>query len=231
MDFSKYFEHEWYNKLKEYVESKEFLRIGLDINIDRKTYVIYPLKDSDTLFKVFRVVPYNKVKVVILGQDPYHNRPDAFDGLSFSNSLIDKPQPSLVNILEEVENDIYDGFNIDRLTNYSLYNWAEQGVLLTNTAHTVIKDRPASHMKRWRKFTRLMIEALNDRDNIVWLLWGRHAQNYEEFIKNPSHRIIKTSHPSPLGYLKDAPIPFSGSKCFSKTNEYLREMNLKEIKW
>ena len=108
---------------------------------------------------------------------------------------------------------------------------AEQGVLLINAAHTVIKGQPASHMKYWRRFTEEVIKALNDKDNIVWLLWGRFAQSYEPLITNNTHHIIKTSHPSPLGATKPAPIPFRGSRCFSKCNQYLREKGIKEITW
>jgi len=230
MDFSKYFEQGWYEVLKEYLESNEFLQIAKNIAKDRKRYIIYPPQNSDLLFKVFRIVPYNEVKVIILGQDPYHGE-DQYDGLAFSNSTLNKAQPSLANILEEVENDIYDGFNLDRVSNLSLYGWAEQGILLTNTAHTVIKGQPSSHLLYWKNFTLNVVEALNKRDDIIWLLWGRHAQNFKQYIKNPTHKIIETSHPSPLGCFKEAPIPFVDSKCFSKTNQYLKELGKKQIIW
>lgn len=161
---------------------------------------------------------------------PYHGD-GQYDGLAFSNSTLDKPQPSLVNILEEVENDVYDGFNLERIANYSLYNWAEQGVFLCNAAHTVIRGEPASHMHYWRNFTIEVVKALNKKDNVVWLLWGKFAQGFVQYIDNPTHRTILTSHPSPLGVHQPAPIPFRDSKCFSKCNEYLEELNLEKIIW
>lgn len=231
MDFSKYFEPGWYDKLKHYVESKSFEKIAWQIGVERKKHVIIPQKGSELLLKVFRVVPYDSVKVNIIGQDPYSNPPEAFDGLAFSNSLVDKPQPSLINILEEVENDIYDGFNLDRITNYSLYGWAEQGVFLNNSAHTVQLGKPESHLYLWKDFTIEVMKALNDKDNIVHLLFGRKAQAFKEYITNPTHRIVETSHPSPLSNKNAAPIPFTDSKCFSKCNQYLKEMNKEPIIW
>lgn len=228
--FRSYFSEDWYEVLKHYVESKEFYDIAVKINQERKVNIILPPQGSELLFKAFKVTPYNEVKCVILGQDLYHGD-NQFDGLSFSNSTLDSPQPSLANILEEVENDIYDGFNLERLNNFSLYSWAEQGVLMTNAAHTVVKGQPASHMKYWKRFTEEVVKALNKKDNIVWLMWGRFSQNFDIFITNPTHFMIKTSHPSPLGVTKAAPIPFSDSKCFSKCNEFLRSKNLKEIIW
>lgn len=230
MDFSGYFEEGWYSHLKDYIESNEFKKIGIDIAVERKKYVILPPKGSELFLKVFRITPYDTVRCVIIGQDPYHGL-GQFDGLSFSNSTLDSPQPSLANILEEVENDIYEGFNLERISNYSLYNWAEQGVLLTNAAHTVIQGRPGSHIGYWKPFTTEVIKALNKKDNLVWMLWGRFAQEFSQYISNDTHYIIKTSHPNSLGVNKDAPIPFRDSKCFSKCNEFLRTKNLKEIIW
>ena len=177
MGFSRYFEEGWYNKLKHYVESTEFKLIGSNIAQERKKYIILPPQGSELFLKVFRITPYDEVKVIILGQDLYHGD-GQFDGLAFSNSTLDSPQPSLANILEEVENDIYDGFNLERISNFSLYNWAEQGVFLVNAAHTVIKGRPASHMRFWKGFTKEVVKALNDKENLVWLLWGRNLPSF-----------------------------------------------------
>lgn len=231
MEFNKYFSEDWYSKLKHYVESPEFYRIAVQINQERKKYNIIPKQGSDLFLKIFREVPYNSVKVNIIGQDPYSNPPEAFDGIAFSNSTLDKPQPSLSNILEEVENDIYDGFNLERLNNFSLYSWAKQGVFLNNTAHTVIQSKPESHLRYWKNFTIEVIKALNNKDNIVHFLWGRKAQKYKEYITNKTHYIIETSHPSSLSYRDNAPIPFVGSRCFSKANEYLKKFNKQEIIW
>lgn len=231
MILTKYFEQKWYEKLQHYLESLEFERIALQIAEDRKKKYILPPKGSELFLKVFRTVPYDDVKVVILGQDLYSNPSEAFDGLAFSNSTLDKPQPSLVNILEEVENDVYDGFNLERIADYSLYNWAEQGVFLCNAAHTVIRGEPASHMHYWRNFTIEVVKALNKKDNIVWLMWGKFARSFKEYITNPTHKIIETSHPSPLSNRQEIPIAFTGSHCFSKCNEYLKELNKELIIW
>jgi uracil-DNA glycosylase len=229
--FKKYFSECWYDKLKHYIESKEFLDIAIKINQERNTNVIIPEKGSELFLKVFREVPYDKVVVNVTGQDPYYNPVNAFDGLAFSNSTLDKPQPSLSNILEEVENDIYDGFNLERLNNFSLYSWAKQGVFLNNSAHTVIKGKPESHLRYWRNFTIEVIKALNDKDNIVHMLWGTKARRYKEYITNPTHKIIETSHPSPLSNNTAAPVAFSGSRCFSQCNEYLESKNISKIIW
>lgn len=231
MEFNKYFEAGWYKELKPYVESKEFEEIAVNIAKERKKNVIFPPKGSDLLFKIFKILPLKEVKVVILGNDPYYSHEDQYDGVAFSNSKLYTPQPSLSNILKEVEDDVYEGFNIDRVTNYSLYNWVEQGVLLTNTARTVKMGSAGSHLKYWKDFTLKVVEVLNKRDNIIWLLWGRKVQDFSEYITNTTHKLIKTSHPSPLGCFSEAPIPFNGSKCFSKCNQYLKEYKLNEIKW
>ena len=226
-----YFHPSWYSVLKDYIESPEFFRIAVQISEERKKHIIIPEKSSELFLKVFRVVPYDDVKVVIWGQDPYYNPPEAFDGVAFSNSTLDKPQPSLSNILEEVENDVYDGFNLDRITNYSLYNWIEQGVFLNNVAHTVVLNKPESHLRLWKNFSVKVAQAINEKNNVVHLLWGRKAQAFKEYITNPTHRIIETSHPSPLSNKNAAPIPFTDSKCFSRCNEYLTELGERNIIW
>ena len=230
MEFSKYFEEGWYIKLKHYLESEEFYKIAIQINQERKTKIILQPKNSDLLFKVFRVTPYDSIKVVIWGQDIYFTE-GQYDGLAFSNSTLDSPQPTLANILEEVENDIYDGFNLERINNFSLYSWAKQGVFLINVGHTVVQGRPGSHLHYWRNFSKEVIKALCDRDNLVHILLGRQSQQLKQYITNPTHKIIEASHPSPLGCFKEAPIPFVGSKVFSKTNQYLKEFNKQEIVW
>lgn len=226
MDLSRYFSKDWYNELKDYVDSKEFLNEGMKIAGDRNLKVIYPEKDSDLFLKVFREVNYNDVKVVILGQDPYHD--GSYDGLAFSNSNEKITcSPSLRNILREVENDIYGGFDITSATDFSLYRWAKQGVFLCNAAHTVAKGSPGSHIRYWKEFTRRVVLALNKRDNVIWLLWGNFAHMYSALITNPTHSIIKTGHPSPLNTAN----PFLGCKCFSKCNKELESKGLSPIKW
>ena len=230
MDLSKYFEEGWYSKLKHYLESEEFERIAVQISKDRVKETIIPEKGSELFLKVFRILPYNNINVVCMGQDLYHGE-GQYDGIAFSTSTLNKPQPSLANSLEEVENDVYDGFNLDRITNYSLYNWIDQGVFLVNAAHTVVRGKPASHMHYWKNFTIEVVKALNEKDNIVWLMFGRFAQSFKQYITNPTHKFVETAHPSPLGAYQNAPIPFINSKCFSRCNEYLTELNQKNIVW
>lgn len=131
------------------------------------------------------------------------------------------------NILEEVENDIYDGFTLERVVNFSLFGWAEQGVLLLNTALSVRWNQPESHIHIWQPFTKAVIEAVNKKNNIVWMLWGNKAANYKKLITNPSHAIIAVGHPSPLNTAN----PFKGCKCFSKCNYELEIRNKEIIKW
>lgn len=220
--FKNLFSEDWYNLLKDYLESKSFLNIALKIVKERTSKLIYPEPKSKLLFKVFREVPLSNVKVVILGQDPYHD--GSYDGLAFSNTNKNKISPSLRNVLKEINRDIYKGENVS--IDPSLYRWAKQGVFLVNTAHTVIKGSPGSHIEYWKEFTVKMIEALNTKENIVWMLWGAHAKNYKNYI-NKNHYIIETGHPSPL----NRSVPFIGSNCFSLCNSFLSSKEIKEIKW
>lgn len=227
MELSKYFSKDWYDQLKDYLNSDEFKDIGWKIAEERKKKKIYPEKGEDTFLKVFRVTPLEQVKVVIIGQDPYPQE-KVFDGLAFSNrnSKI-KPSPSLKNILDEVERDVYDNFDLSTHSNISLYKWAEQGVLLLNTAHTVVSGSPGSHLHYWRGFTNEVVNTINRKNNVVWLLWGSHAHKLESLITNSTHSVLKTTHPSPFSYdksyKKDVPA-FKNSGVFSKVNKYLTEV-------
>ncbi|HLR70485.1 MAG TPA: uracil-DNA glycosylase, partial [Pseudogracilibacillus sp.] len=168
--------------------------------------------------------PFHKVKVVILGQDPYHGLNQAH-GLSFSVQPGIKKPPSLVNIFKELESDL--GCN----TPYSgcLINWAKQGVLLLNSVLTVRKGEAHSHQwKGWENFTDRVIEVLNQKKHpIVYLLWGNAAQSKQPLIDTSKHYILKAPHPSPLSAYRG----FFGSKPFSKTNAILRKEGLEEIHW
>lgn len=224
--FYSLFEQEWYESLKELLESDYWKFIGQAIARDRKLYTIYPEKGSDLLFKAFRTTPISQVKVVILGQDPYHD--GSYDGFAFSNK--DDGQrisPSLQNILKEVEDDVYNGFQLDQ--NPSLERWAKQGVLLINTAHTVRKGQPGSHLDYWKTFTKWVLMLLQEQDRpIVWILWGKKAENAAKTIKkNEKHLYITSPHPSPYS----ASSGFFGSKPFSKTNKYLETNGIKHITW
>lgn len=230
MDFKYLFGDSWYEELEEYLNSSDFLNIGRTIaELRLQGKQIIPVKGSTLLFKAFRVTPFNKVKAVILGMDVYHtmdNGIPVYDGLAFSNSLSFKPQPSLRNILKEVEDDVYNGCNPDRLADYSLYDWAEQGVLLINVAHTVEVGKPGSHLKLWQPFTKKILNTLQKKRDLIWILWGNSAKEYKQYITNKSHFIIEGVHPSPLAGGK-----FFGGKYFSRCNEQLKALGKEEIAW
>lgn len=183
---------------------------------------IYPSEEK--IFEAFRLTPLNKVKVVILGQDPYHGAGQAH-GLCFSVEKNIKIPPSLVNIYKELKSDL----GIDPPEHGHLENWAKQGVLLLNTVLTVEDSKAGSHHKKgWEKFTDKVIEILNTKkENLVFILWGSPAQKKAEQVDDKRHLILKSVHPSPLSVYRG----FSGSKPFSQTNEYLRKNNLGEIDW
>lgn len=184
----------------------------------RKT--IFPPKKD--VFKAFRYTPYKDVKVVILGQDPYHGEGEA-EGLCFSvREGIRKP-PSLNNIFKELKDDL--GYDIP--SSGSLVPWAKQGVFLLNTVLTVIKDKAASHKNiGWETFTDEVIKKINEKEEpVVFILWGGFARSKKKFITNPKHLVIESAHPSPLSAYNG----FFGSKPFSKTNEFLIKNNLKPI--
>ena len=179
---------------------------------------------SGEIFNALNLTPLDKVKVVILGQDPYHGEGQAH-GLCFSVQDGVKPPPSLVNIFKELNQDL--GIPISKSGN--LTKWAAQGVLLLNTVLTVEANSPASHKGRgWEKFTDKIIHLLSERsDPIVFLLWGAFAQSKAPMIRVPPHFILKTVHPSPLSAYNG----FFGCKHFSKTNEILKSMGKSEINW
>ena len=184
--------------------------------------VVYP--EQDNIFKALKLTPYSNVKVVIVGQDPYHGEKEA-NGLSFSVSPGIKLPPSLKNIYKE----LYDDLKIDRKDNGDLTDWAEQGVLLLNAVLTVEKDKPASHHNiGWELLTDYIIKTLNEKkEPIVFILWGNFAKNKAKLITNQRHLIITSSHPSPFS----ARYGFFGSKPFSKANNFLISNDITQIKW
>jgi uracil-DNA glycosylase len=185
---------------------------------------IYP-KGSD-IFNAFNKTPFDKVKVVILGQDPYHGSNQAH-GLSFSVQQGVAVPPSLQNIYKELATDIA-GFTIPRTGD--LTHWAEQGVLLLNATLTVNAGMAGSHQKKgWEKFTDTVIKKISDeKQGVVFILWGNYAQSKSELIDGSKHLIIKSTHPSPLAVSRGG---FFGSKPFSKTNEYLEKEGEEPIDW
>lgn len=228
MRFVELFGKEWYEALGGELLTNSFYwrEIGYKIAQERGIYTIYPEKGSDTLFKAFRTTPLSEVKVVILGQDPYHD--GSYDGFAFSNK--DDGQrisPSLKNILKEVEDDVHNGFQIDQ--NPDLERWAKQGVLLINTAHTVRKGDPGSHLHYWQIFTNKVLLLLSQQNRpIVWILWGKKAENAAKTVKkNEKHLYITSPHPSPFSAYSG----FFGSKPFSKTNKYFEDNGIDIIHW
>lgn len=183
---------------------------------------IYPL--GKNIFAAFNLTPFDKVKVVILGQDPYHGDNQAH-GLSFSVQEGIKQPPSLQNIFKELHNDIC----LERPKSGSLVKWAEQGVFLLNSILTVEAHKAASHQnKGWEIFTDAVIKTLSDnKDGLVFILWGKYAQSKEILIDTKKHHIIQSAHPSPFS----AERGFFGSKPFSKANNYLLKENKKPIDW
>lgn len=187
-----------------------------------KNYIIYP--KADDIFNAFHFTPLSKVKVVIIGQDPYHNENQAH-GLCFSvKPHVDIP-PSLMNIFKELKDDL--GCYIPN--NGCLEKWAKQGVLLLNTVLTVRAHRPLSHQgKGWENFTDAVIKAVNDLDRpVVFILWGKPAQSKKKMLTNSKHLILEAPHPSPLSASRG----FFGSRPFSKTNEFLIKNNMEPIDW
>ncbi|CUH93223.1 uracil-DNA glycosylase [Herbinix luporum] len=187
-----------------------------------RKHIIYP--EADDIFNAFHLTPLSKVKVVIIGQDPYHNKNQAH-GLCFSvKPHVDIP-PSLVNIYKELHDDL--GCYIPN--NGCLEKWAKQGVLLLNTVLTVRAHKAYSHQgKGWEQFTDAVIKAVNEQDRpIVFILWGRPAQSKKVMLTNKKHLILEAPHPSPLSAYRG----FFGSKPFSKTNEFLAKNNIQPIDW
>lgn len=207
--------------------SKEFdepyyqdLRSFLDV--EYKTKTIYPIPKY--IYAALKLTPYKDTKVVILGQDPYHE-PGQAHGLAFSVSLNTQVPPSLINIYKEMKDDI--GTYIPN--NGFLKSWADQGVLLLNAVLTVEAHKANSHAgKGWERLTDTIISKLNEKEEpVVFILWGRNARNKKALITNPKHLIIESAHPSPLSAYNG----FFGSKPFSRTNNFLIQNNLKPINW
>ena len=185
--------------------------------------IIYPSKSL--IFNAFNLCDFEEVKVIILGQDPYHG-PDQAHGLSFSVRKNIPFPPSLKNIIKELENDIGVKF---QQNDGNLSKWAKQGVFLLNTTLTVEKSNPLSHSKiGWELFTDKVIELLSEKkQNLVFILWGKHAQAKNQIIDNSKHLVISSTHPSPLSAHRG----FFGSKPFSQTNKFLISKNINEINW
>ncbi len=204
------FKKPYYTKLYEFIKQ------------EYNTKMIYP--PADELFNALHLTPLNQVKVLILGQDPYHNAGQAH-GLCFSVKPEVEIPPSLVNIYKELQEDL--GCSIPN--NGYLVKWAQQGVLMLNTVLTVQAHQANSHQGQgWEKFTDAIISAVNAQDRpIVYMLWGRPAQSKIPMLTNPKHLILKAPHPSPLSAYRG----FFGCKHFSQVNEFLTEQGIAPIDW
>lgn len=211
----------WDKVLEDEFKQEYFKNLGIFVKNEYRNKEIYPLYKD--IFNAFRYTDYNEVKVVILGQDPYHGYKEAH-GLSFSVQEGVTMPPSLRNIFKE----LYCDIGVKRTTT-DLTDWAKQGVLLLNSIMTVVKDKPLSHKgKGWEVFTDNVIKKLGQRKNpMVFILWGSYARSKKDLIKNKNHMIIESVHPSPLSANRG----FFGSRPFSKANQFLKNNNIKPIDW
>lgn len=212
----------WQEILSDIEDTESFKKLEHFLTKEYSSETIFPPKED--IWKAFEWTPFDKVKVVILGQDPYHGENQAH-GLSFSVLPGEKIPPSLRNIYKELESDL----SLSPVNHGYLRSWAQEGVLMLNTVLTVRAHMAHSHKKQgWEEVTDFAIKALNNSDHpIVFILWGNHAQNKKVLIDTNKHFIIESSHPSPLS----ARHSFFGSKPFSRTNELLIESGQEPINW
>lgn len=211
----------WETLIQSELKKPYFKQLIHFLNEEDQKHVVFPPKEMR--LSCFTLTPYDDVKVVIIGQDPYHNVGQAH-GLSFSVEKGLYP-PSLRNIYQELVSDLH----IDYPTTGNLTAWAKQGVLLLNTVLTVIQHEPMSHQKKgWETFTLEVVKAINQKEKpVVFILWGAHAQSFVKYINHDIHSILKAPHPSPLSAHRG----FFGSKPFSTTNKILTSHGLMPIDW
>lgn len=216
-------EPEWLKALGGVFSTKQFAELTDFVRSEYQTKKIFP-KPAD-IFKAFWLTPFSQVKVVILGQDPYHGDGQAH-GLCFSVPAEIRLPPSLQNIYKEIESDL--GIKKD-FTSGNLEPWAKQGVFLLNSILTVVAHNAASHRGRgWEYFTDAIIKTISDqRENVVFILWGNYARSKKNLIDGKKHLILEAPHPSPLS----AYAGWWGSKHFSRCNEYLKEHGKEAIDW
>lgn len=214
--------NKWDRVLEGEYRQEYFKKIVDFINKEYMEKTVYPVKSR--ILRSLVLTDYDDVKVVILGQDPYHGEGEA-NGLAFAVSNGIKLPPSLKNIYKELEDDL--GIACANVGN--LECWAKEGVLLLNSVLTVEKDKAASHKGiGWEIFTDAIISKINEKKNpVVFILWGNFAKSKKSLITNPTHCVVESPHPSPFS----ARYGFFGSKPFSKTNKFLRDNNMKEIDW
>ena len=216
-------EPSWKKVLQEYFETDAWKKLTDFVRKEYQTKTIYP--HPKNIFNAFNSTPFDKVSVVIIGQDPYHN-PGQAHGLCFSVQDGITPPPSLKNIYKE----IYDDTGIHKdFSSGNLSSWAQQGVLLLNSVLSVEKNKPTSHAgKGWEEFTDFVIQKISDeKDHCIFLLWGNYAQQKGSIIDRSKHLVLESAHPSPFSAHRG----FFGNKHFSQTNAYLKKHGKKEIQW
>lgn len=214
--------NEWDIILKDVFESEQYLKLERFLELEYENNIIYPTKDN--IFNALKLTSYNDVKVVIIGQDPYHE-PNQAHGLAFSVLEGIKLPPSLKNIYKEIESDL----GIKMNNNGNLTSWAKQGVLLLNNVLTVKAHEANSHKgKGWEYVTDKIVEKLNDREEgVIFIFWGNNAKRKQKLINNPNHIVLTAPHPSPLSAYHG----FFGCGHFKKINEILKEKGMEEINW
>ena len=218
-----YLEENWLEKLSQQFNADYMKNLRTFLREEQaKGQIIYP--ENHNVFAALNLTPYKNVRVVILGQDPYHGENQAH-GLSFSVPKSERIPPSLRNIYKELEEDL----GVKAPTHGNLETWAKQGVLLLNSVLTVRAHEAASHQgKGWEKFTDEIIRELNHKNEpIVFMLWGSYAQKKGAFIDRNKHLVLESAHPSPLSAYRG----FFGCGHFSKANDFLKKNNLQEIRW
>lgn len=213
----------WFELLKDELTSESYINLSNWLEKEYKNKTIYPKPEN--VFNALNLVSFNDVKVVIIGQDPYHN-PNQAHGLSFSVEKDINLPPSLQNIFKEIINDVGGTYPKDGNLTYL----AKQGVLLLNSVLTVEQNAPNSHKNMgWEKITKKIISLLNERTKpVIFLAWGSNAKALVSNINTKNHYVLTANHPSPLSANRGG---WFGCKHFSKTNEILRSLNEKEIKW
>ena len=215
-------EDSWQQHLGEEFDKPYFEALAAFVRAEYARTTCYP--PGNLIFNAFNLCPFDRVKVVLIGQDPYHE-PGQAQGLCFSvNDGVQFP-PSLVNIFKEIQSDIGTPIPLSG----SLVRWAEQGVLLLNATLTVRAHEAASHQRRgWEEFTDAVIKKLSsEREHLVFMLWGSYAQSNERFIDTSRHLVLKSAHPSPLSAYRG----FFGNHHFSLTNMYLQKQGMQPITW
>lgn len=216
--------NEWDSILAEEMDKPYYKELERFLDEEYETRTVFPPRDE--IFTAFSYTPYDDVKVLLLGQDPYHEVGQAH-GMAFSVQKGVKQPPSLVNIFKEIDSDL--GITPPPLDNGCLIPWAESGVLLLNTALTVREHEANSHRgKGWEQFTDAVISKLNEREKpLVFILWGSNAKSKLPLITNKNHLVIAGVHPSPLSAYRG----FFGGKYFSRANEFLKRHGIPEVNW